>query len=186
MKTETTSLGTYLGYNFVRVTSGYNDYPKHTYPAIVDFYDYDEAKSFADAVNGKVVLLAKKNGHTHYTYKNVMFNGIDVASFTDDNNFVCYTKNGASDFEEFALSFIQSLIEVGTDICYVAELSEKFSNIYNELVEIDDDEMIIINKTNWSVDDTTKQYVTKLSYDSTEYIIAVIDDETDEDVIKNN
>ena len=183
MKTSTSSLATYLGYNFVSVTQGMNGYPHCTYMAVVDFYDFEEAQEFAKSVNGSVVILSRKFGQQLYTNNGTTYTGLETSAFVDDNNFATYTNNYADEFEKFGLTHIKELIDMGTDLCYVAEISEKMSNIYNELTTIDDDEILIVNTNNWTVEDTTKQVVTKLSYDSTEYIVAVVDYETDDDVI---
>ena len=184
MKSDTMSLATYLGYNFVRVTSGNKNYPEHTYPAVIDFYDFNDAQEFAERVNGKVVLLTKSIKDEHYTNAGIATNGIDVESFVDTNRYVCYTKSKANDFEQFALDYIKDHIVMGTDLCFIAELSEKLRDLYDEISTICNEDIIVIDKERWIEIETPLQYETYYRHNDTIYRIAVVDDETDEDVVK--
>lgn len=187
MKTETMSLATYLGYNFVRVKSDNKDYPYHNYPAVVDFYDFNDAKEFAEKLNCKVVLLTKTKDDAHYTINGVVNNGIEVKQYFDPDRYVCYTKSEADEFEKFALGYIKDLICMGTDISFIAELSDKMNDIYDDITtNCSDDFVAIIDKKKWEVFDTLLQYETHFIHNDIEYRIAVIDTETDEDVVKAN
>lgn len=183
MKSDTISFATYLGYNFVRVTRGMNDYPENTYTAITGFYTFDEAKEIADRVGGEVVLLTKRDGHQFYVNNGRVDNGIDVSTLIDENEVMLY--KSVDTFEQDALEYIKALIEEGTDICNIAKLSETMSNTYDELYAGCDDNIAIVSKLTWEVEEITPLYVTKKHDDDvTLYEIAVVDYETDEDVVK--
>lgn len=187
MKTSTESLAQQLGCELVNTRST-QGHPNGTHFSITGFFDYEEAKTFADHVNGEVVLLHKAPGENIYTNKGCVTEGIDILSMYNDNNDVkVYTS--VSDFEKDALADIASRIQEGTDLLLVSMLSQRMTDTFYELCdELGDDETFaVVNRCNWNVEKILSTHVTHLDkIDGSRLVIAVIDNETDDDIENDN
>jgi hypothetical protein len=183
MKTSTESLANYLGLSFVN-TQSIDGHPNSTHLSVTGFYDYGDAESFAEEVNGEVVLLCKKPGGM-FVNTGRATKGIDTYNLIDTTDVHVFTS--PEEFEKAALADIKARIEEGTDLSVIAKLSETMSDTYNEFVEYDSDTnstIVTVNRFTWGNEMFYERYVTAAtSITGNEYRIAVVDKETDNDNI---
>lgn len=180
MKTRTESLANDWGLQFVEITQGMNGYPQGLYKAIEGFDSFEDAESFADEVNGEVVLLSRRDGHQFWKNNGRQYDALERAKFIDENDEEMFTS--AESFESWAMSEIESMIGAGDNIYDIKNASTDFVEICYAIYDMNEErEMCIVQKCDRDYEIVDK-YATKIHDDDvTTYMIAVVDHETDED-----
>ena len=178
MKTRTLDLAHEWRLNIVEVTQGLNGYPKGLYRAIAGFDTYEDAKIFADEIDGEVVLLSRRDGYALYTNKGRAYEGIERAKYINEEEYKVFKK--ALDFESWAKEDIEEMLKIGEDIFSIRDTLDSMCEIYEEISDMSEDSIALVGYDySYYIED---EYVTILHDDDvTTYMIAVVDYETDED-----
>lgn len=179
MKTRTLDLADEYGLNIVVVTQGMNGYPEGLYKAIAGFNYFEHAESFADEVNGEVVLLSRRDGHALYTNNGRTDEGIERAKFIDEKRYEVFEDE--LDFEEWCSQEIDWHMQGGFDLFDLRDKISQMCDTYEDIRTRHRSEIAIVDTRDYSCE-TTDMYVTEIhDEDVTTYMIAVVDHETDED-----
>lgn len=179
MKNRTLDLAHEYGLNIVEVTEGKNGYPENVYKAIAGFDYFENAESFADEVNGEVVLLSRRDGHALYTNKGRAYEGIERAKFIDDDKYEVF--DSELDFEEWCVGELDHRMDMGFNLFEFREMIDQMCDTYEDIRTRFRSEIAIVDIKDYSCE-TTDKYVTEIhDGDVTTYMIAVVDYETDED-----
>ena len=167
------------GLDIIEITEGLNGYPKNIYKGIIGFNNFMSAIEFADIINGEVVLLSRKDGHHFYINNGTTDKPIHYTKLIDDNAHIYF------DIDDLK----ESMVEIMKDTCHTLEECSDFINRVNDFVEefydIQDNNSnatyIITYNTNKTRDnfDVIPEYVMKGSFDTTNYIIGVVENEDD-------
>lgn len=182
MKTRTEELASEWGLDFIEITEGMNGYPKNLYKALIGFDTYEDAESFADEVNGEVVLLTKRDGHQLWFNSGRQYEALERAKFIDENDEIVF-ENGGS-FEDWAQDEIRQMVEQHCSLVDLkAALIEMCATSF-AIYESDATEVAVVNTLNYTCDITPKYTTDIHDNDVTTYAIAVVDHETDEEETK--
>ncbi|MBO7241553.1 MAG: hypothetical protein J6U90_03795 [Methanobrevibacter sp.] len=179
MRFNTLNLAEDYGLDIIEITEGLNGYPKNIYKGIIGFNNFMSAIEFADIINGEVVLLSRKDGHHFYINNGTTDKPIHYTKLIDDNAHIYF------DIDDLK----ESMVEIMKDTCHTLEECSDFINRVNDFVEefydIQDNNSnatyIITYNTNKTRDnfDVIPEYVMKGSFDTTNYIIGVVENEDD-------
>ena len=182
MKTRTEERAYEDGLELVTITQGMNGYPSGLYKAVAGFESFEDAESFADDVNGEVVLLSRRDGHQFWTNNGRQYEPLFTAHYIDDETEVAFEL--VKNFYAWAHDDIEAMVE---QMCSLRDLKSALVNmcaIYDEMLEMGEDEIAVIDTLNYTCD-IRKTNVTRIHDDDvTTYLLAVVDHETDEDEIE--
>lgn len=182
MKTRTLDLALEWGLDTAEeVTQGMNRYPSGLYKVISGFYTYDDARVFADEVNGEVVLLSKRDGSQLWTNHGRTYEGIERAKYIDEESYIAFIDE--DNFEYWALDELKAKLEMEDNLFDLRSAINEMCSTYNEIANRCGGDITIVDKKDFTCE-RVSEYVTRIHDDDvTTYMIAVVDRETDEDEV---
>ena len=182
MREKTYDLAIEYGLDIVEVTQGVNGYPEGVYKAISGFDYFENAESFAEEVNGVVVLLSRRDWHTLYTNEGRAYEGIERAKFINEDIHEVF--DSELDFEEWCVIELDHRMNMGFNLFEFRDMVDQMCDTYEDIRTRFRSEIAIVDIRDYSCD-TTDKYVTEIhDNDVTSYMIAVVDYETDEGEVK--
>lgn len=179
MKTRTLDLANKCGLYIVEVTQGMNGYPEGLYKAITGFDCFEYAECFAREVNGEVVLLSRREGHALFTNKGRVYEGIERAKFIDEDRYEVFESE--LDFEEWCVGEIDHRMNMGFNLFEFRDMIDQMCDTYYEIHTKGLNEIAIVDIKDYSCETTDKYVCAIHDEDVTQYKIAVVDHEKDED-----
>lgn len=181
MKTRTEERAYEDGLELVTITQGMNGYPSGLYKAVADFESFEDAECFADEVNGEVVLLSRRDGHQFWVNHGRQYEPLERAKYLDED--VVFTDEG--EFESWCVGEIDHYMNGGISLYNLRDIVDNMVSTYEEIVQRREDEIILVDTLDYSCVSRHK-YLTRIHDDGvTTYMLAVVDHETDEDVISD-
>lgn len=127
------------GLEMVEVTRGRNGYPERLHNAVIGFEDFEEAQSIANEYGLELAILRKRDGWQLWERTGTAYGALDLTDFfTDDHNF--FTKRDA---ENYYNEYVRPYLMDFENIEELAEFVKKQSEIMEELIYSDDDEMVV-------------------------------------------
>ena len=127
------------GFELVEVTRGRNGYPERLHNAIIGFEDFDEAQSIANEYGLELAILRKRDGWQLWERCGRASQPLDLTDFfTDNHNF--FTKRDA---ENYYNEYVKPYLMDFENIDELAEFVKKQSEIMEELIYSDNDEMVV-------------------------------------------
>ena len=178
MKTRTEDLAYENGLELVEITQGMNGYPSGLYKAVSGFESFEDAECFADEVNGEVVLLSRRDGHQFWVNHGRQYEPLERAKFIDENNEEMFTSE--SSFESWANDVVKNALEEGESIYDLKGLLYNLCEACDLIYEMDATEIAIVNKNDYDCYVYPKHDTHIHDDDVTDYMLAVVDHETDE------
>ena len=161
--------------DIVEVTSGINGYPSNLRQAVVGFSSFDAAKELAEKYLKNVVLLHKRDGWNLYEIKGNSLGSEPELSPED----LGYQRrwDGWTDESDLIEDFVDK-IDGYDDLSVVIAIANDYTQIYEDLQTLGDDEVIFAEPKNDAGDsvpwEKVKEHPTSWSYDTHNYIVAVI------------
>lgn len=179
MKTRTEDLAYELGLEFVEVTQGMNGYPSGLYKAIAGFESFENAESFARQVNGEVVLLTKRDGHQFWYNNGRQWEALERAKFIDENEECVFTDDLS--FESWAREELREKLDCDIDVYSLQVIVNDICSAMDKIACMDDSEVAVVGKSEYDCYVYPKYDTHIHDDDVTDYMIAVVDHEEDED-----
>lgn len=170
MNTDILDKADSLGLDVISTTPQSNGYPIAIKRAIIGFETFEQAEIFAKENGLSIEKFYKKTGW------DVWVRSGDCATepfyipslYEDDDNYECLYK---SDIDSFT-DRVKDRINEMDDINDMQDAMEKYVEIWNELICIEDDEFILVKSGEYS--GTIDKYATVNVYDGSFYAIGVI------------
>jgi hypothetical protein len=184
-------------------------YPNGLYEAVSGFNTFDEAEDFAKQTNGKVMLLARRDGHEYWSNQGRIYKPIELDDqFVGNEEEVFENRHADMWFSDF-LDTLTGRIEdfryhqkilskrIEDRNCLTpekfAELGRRCAIVYEAISEADDEEVVVVNNfvlwdkldypvMNYDLYRVGQKYNMHLHDDDVmDYMIAVVPGETEED-----
>lgn len=183
MRINTLNFAEDYGLDIIEITEGNNGYPKNIYKGVIGFNNFMSAIEFADIINGEVVLLSRKEGQHFYTNNGWVDKPIHYTKLIDDS---VIDFSDINDFKKYILNVLKENFKTFDDceefISNVNSINDFIDN-YDYVVNNNlDKKFIILYDSNRKIPfaiDVVSEYVMKGSFDTTNYIIGVVENEDD-------
>lgn len=179
MTATTLDLADEKGLDIIEITKGLNGYPKSVYKGIIGFDNFENAIQFANSINGEVVLLSRKDGHHFYTNNGWVDKPIHYTHLID---YSIIDFSNINDFKDYILNVLKENFNTFDDceefINNVNSIND-FINKYDDIVNDNLAEKFIIlydsnRKLPFAID-IVSEYTMRGHYDTTSYVIGVVE-----------
>lgn len=148
----------------------YVSLPHEVCTSVKGFITYEDAKKFAEKIDGEVILITKGEGDKHWSHNGSALMGIDMEQFVDTSNYEIFTDQYS--FEDWCSDEIQHILSDGFYLFDLQDTIRTMCDTYDEISNIASDEMVLVDNSDYTCE-TIEKEVMEYYNDGMCYAIAV-------------
>lgn len=162
-------------YQRIETTSGMNGYPRNLKNATVGFDTFEEAQEYAQQYGGYIMSFHRRDGWQLWERGNGV---CEPYTITEDDYGTGHEllEYGSIDEENFCDLYIKQALEGVDDVQSISEIVKDAAEIWDYYKNLDEGEAVHIQEGRYC--DTIETKTMSWSYDTHNYIIGVLDDDT--------
>lgn len=126
----------------IEITTGMNGYPQNLHRGYIGFYNYEEARRFAEEHKGEVVSLRRRDGWMLWEsqgWTNDLYS-IDADTYGDDYSI----ENDRETYEANSRELISQMIADGAGLDDLAATLKDMCEVADNLDDLEEDEAVLL------------------------------------------
>lgn len=160
-------------YELVTVTTNRNGYPAELHNAIIGFETFGAAEEAAEILDGRCVILQKRDGHDFWFGENTAFSALKSEDFRDENNTIVHASLESLNDREWLKSEIETLLDMEMDLSFLKQMLTNLCETEEKIKNMRKGQIAIMSTSTYLCD-IIDEYVMKIHDDDvTTYTIGV-------------